>query len=192
MTPRRSAIAAVVLLAAFAALHPGAALAATVDVDVADNSFQPRDVTVDEGDTVLWSQSGTRPHTVTADDGSFDSAGGGSATMSQGSTFSHVFGSAGTFRYYCKIHGGPGGVGMSGTVTVRAAQAPTTTTAAPATTTTAAPATTTTAAPRVAGTSVELPRTGTPLAALAVAGVALVVTGRLLTRPRRRRVAEDV
>ena len=193
--PRRLLLAAPVVAAGLLALLPTAAPAATVDVNIADNAFQPNELIVDAGDTVRWTQTGTRPHTVTADDGSFDSSPAGSPNLSQGSTFSQAFASAGTFRYYCKIHGGPGGVGMSGTITVRAqvttttstTAAPTTTTAAPATTTTAAPATTTTTAgARVAGTSAQLPRTGAPLLPLAGAGAALVAVGGVLSRARRR------
>jgi plastocyanin len=45
---------------------------------------------------------------VTADGGSF-----GSGTLGGGSTFSHRFGSVGTFAYHCAIHSS-----MSGTVVV--------------------------------------------------------------------------
>jgi plastocyanin len=52
-------------------------------------------------------------HTVTADDGSFDSG-----TLSSGKSFSYTFNTAGDFPYHCTFHGGPGGEGMAGTVTV--------------------------------------------------------------------------
>jgi plastocyanin len=47
-------------------------------------------------------------HTVTADDGSF-----GSDPLSTGSSFSHVFATAGTYSYHCSIH-----PAMIGTVVV--------------------------------------------------------------------------
>jgi plastocyanin len=57
-------------------------------------------------------------------------AGGGgglefdSGNMAGGATFSHVFTTAKSVPYHCKIHGAAGGVGMSGTITVTAAGTP--------------------------------------------------------------------
>lgn len=86
-----------------------------------DNSFVPATVTVTAGDTVTWTQSGANPHSVTADDGSFDSHPNClPACMSQGDTFSHTFEEPGEFGYHCKVHGAPG-EGMAGTVVVEAA-----------------------------------------------------------------------
>jgi plastocyanin len=138
---RRALIVAATLLATIAVLRVAPAHAATVNVTVADNVFQPASVTIAAGDTVVWTQPGSRVHNVTADDGSFSSG-----NLAAGGTFSRVFASAGTFRYYCSIHGAPGGIGMSGVVVVQAAQVTTTTAAPTTTTTTAAPTTTTTAA----------------------------------------------
>jgi plastocyanin len=87
-------------------------------VDVVDDSFVPAQITVDAGTTITWSNSGQNPHTVTADDGSF-----GSGTLQAGDAFSSAFATAGTFAYHCTIHGGPGGVGMSGVVVVRGTDA---------------------------------------------------------------------
>ena len=90
----------------------------TTSVNVVDDSFTPGQITVDAGTTITWSNSGQNPHTVTADDGSFDSG-----TMQAGDTFSSTFGTSGTFAYHCTIHGGPGGIGMSGVVVVRGTEA---------------------------------------------------------------------
>jgi plastocyanin len=38
--------------------------------------------------------------------------------MMKGQTFSMTFKTPGSYPYYCRVHGGPGGRGMSGTVTV--------------------------------------------------------------------------
>jgi plastocyanin len=84
-----------------------------VELAISDDAFAPKTVTVAVGATVVWSRSGTHPHTVTADDNSYDSG-----TLRAGQTFEHTFTAPGTFPYYCDFHGGPGGVGMSGTVTV--------------------------------------------------------------------------
>jgi plastocyanin len=56
---------------------------------------------------------GEEQHTITADDGSFDSG-----ILNPGDTFSLTFDTPGTSAYYCQIHGGPGGVGMAGTIVV--------------------------------------------------------------------------
>jgi plastocyanin len=77
-----------------------------------DHSFDPDPVSIEVGDTVewIWDDDG---HSTTADDGSWDSG-----VLNTGSTYSHAFPNAGSFPYYCSIHGGPGGVGMSSTVNV--------------------------------------------------------------------------
>lgn len=123
---RRLAIAIVALatiaLGALGLASTGAG-AATVHVSVVDNSFQPKQITVKQGDTVVWTDTGSNPHTVTADGGAFDSSGGGGATLSNGQSFSFTFSQPGTYAYHCKIHGAAGGIGMSGTVVVLAATA---------------------------------------------------------------------
>src|SRR5438132_505245 len=129
-----------------------AAAATTHSVVLKDIQFQPASITITAGDTVKWThQDGATAHTVTADDGSFDQQ-----MPAQGATFSHAFKTPGTFRYYCRIHGAPGGQGMSGVITVKAASpattaAPTTTrpppTSAPATAVPSATPTTAAAAP---------------------------------------------
>jgi plastocyanin len=51
------------------------------------------------GDTVTWHNDSVRAHTVSAVDGSFDSARLGVAT-----SFAHKFATAGVVGYYCQIH----------------------------------------------------------------------------------------
>jgi len=116
-TLRGCSLAAVI--GAFALLllpHP--AHAATVTVVMTDDAFTQKSVTVNVGDTVTWVNQGSMAHTVTADNGSFDSS-----TIQPGQQFSATFNQAGTFAYHCKFHGGAGGVGMSGTVAVATAAA---------------------------------------------------------------------
>jgi plastocyanin len=48
---------------------------------------------------VKWTNQDSAAHTVTADDGSFDSG-----QMAQGATFSFTFSKAGTFSYKCGNH----------------------------------------------------------------------------------------
>jgi len=153
-----------VLIALFAALPvvTAAPAAATQTVSVKDNMFDPKTITVNVGDTVNWQYAGQNEHTVQADNGSFNS---GDLKTGEKTSFSFTFTKAGTFPYYCKYHGGPGGKGMSGTVVVQAAGAP------------AAPA--------------RMPRTGGedgPVGLLPAALVFLVL-GTLLTLHARRRRA---
>jgi plastocyanin/FtsP/CotA-like multicopper oxidase with cupredoxin domain len=84
----------------------------TVPVHVQDFQFSPANVTVKVGDTVHWIWDGNN-HSTTADGGAWDSG-----VHNSGFTFDHMFMLAGSFPYYCSIHGGPGGQGMHGTVTV--------------------------------------------------------------------------
>jgi hypothetical protein len=68
-------------------------------VSIQDFNFSPATLTVDTGTTVTWVNKGNAPHTVTADDGSFDSK-----TLQPGQSFSQTFRSPGTFAYHCEIH----------------------------------------------------------------------------------------
>lgn len=47
-----------------------------------------------------------------------------SGTLTNGQSFQYVFDSVGVFAYYCSFHGGPGGVGMSGEITVTSGGTP--------------------------------------------------------------------
>jgi plastocyanin len=92
-----------------AAAESAAAAAAAAAVTIMNFSFQPATITVPVCGTVTWTNQDTTGHTVTADDGSFDSG-----TIAPGSTFSQTFTTAGTFAYHCSIH-----PTMTGTVTVQ-------------------------------------------------------------------------
>jgi|SRR5437588_12891428 len=115
---RKTAIVALVaLLFGLCAARPDARRAsaegAAASVRIRDSEFQPRQITVKMGTTVTWKNEGKMAHTVTADDGSFESP-----TLGAGKSFSQTFAEAGTYRYYCAFHGGKDGDGMSGTVVV--------------------------------------------------------------------------
>jgi plastocyanin len=85
----------------------------TINLDIEDNKFTPNKITVPVGATVIWTNKGQRPHTVTADDDSLDSG-----TLNNGGTFSQTFVQAGTFPFFCRFHGGKGGEGMAGAIVV--------------------------------------------------------------------------
>jgi plastocyanin len=94
---------------------------ATADVSIEGSQFVPSDVTISVGGTVTWTHNdGSTAHTVTADDGSFDSSPNCSPPltaigdcMTAGDTFSATFATAGEYTYHCKVHSS-----MSGTVRV--------------------------------------------------------------------------
>ncbi len=86
----------------------------TAQVDLMNIAYSPKTLTVAAGTKVVWTNRDNVAHTVTADDGSFDSG-----NMDPGATFEFTFSKAGTFAYYCMYHGGKGGVGMAGQVIVK-------------------------------------------------------------------------
>jgi plastocyanin len=80
------------------------------NVSITDNEYSEASLSVDAGTTVTWVNEGTNTHTVTADDGSFDSG-----DLEPGDSFSYTFDDAGTFDYHCEYHGDEG---MTGSVEV--------------------------------------------------------------------------
>jgi plastocyanin len=95
-------------------LLPSLTLAQPVaTINMTDNAFDQTQVNIPAGSTVLWNNAGLNVHTVTADDGSFDS--GDTPT---GGQFTMEFDTPGTYAYYCSYHGDKGGVGMSGVIVV--------------------------------------------------------------------------
>jgi plastocyanin len=78
---------------------PASASAATVNAQFQD--FSPSPLAVLPGETVDWNNISERTHTVTADDGSFESG-----DLDPAASFSVTFSSAGTFAYHCRKHPG--------------------------------------------------------------------------------------
>ncbi len=88
------------MLVFLAFLSSGSALAQTNSSVVIQNfSFQPSDLTVPVGATVTWTNQDSIPHTVTSDNGIFDSN-----DITPDSHFSHTFNQSGSYTYHCKIH----------------------------------------------------------------------------------------
>ena len=90
----------------------------TVTAGGATTVFNPRTLTINAGDTVTFVNGGG-VHNVVADDNSFTSG-----APSSSFSFTQAFPNAGTFPYYCQVHGAPGGVGMSGSIVVNAVTGP--------------------------------------------------------------------
>ena len=86
-------------------------------VNIGDNFFDPPQSAVEPGSTITWTNNGDEPHTVTADDGSFDSG-----MLNPGDSYTVAFDGQGTLTYHCAIHpemrgsvtigGGGGGGGV--------------------------------------------------------------------------------
>jgi uncharacterized repeat protein (TIGR01451 family) len=71
--------------------------------------YDPSSLTIHVGDSVVWTNQGSIQHTVTADDGSFDSG-----LINSGATWTFTFTSAGTYSFHCAPH-----PWMKGTVVVQ-------------------------------------------------------------------------
>lgn len=70
-------------------------------VSIKNFAFSVTSLSIAKGTTVTWTNNDAATHTVTADDGSFDSG-----NIPTGGTFSHTFTTAGTVAYHCTIHTG--------------------------------------------------------------------------------------
>lgn len=168
-----------------------AAQSQSATVDIGDDFFSPKNMTVAVGTTVTWTNKGERPHTVTADDESFDSGGAPQDYIYPGQTFSHTFTKAGSFPYYCRLHGDRGGVGQAGVINVAAEETEPDEPQQPADT----PDPKAEDSPGTAGADSDAAETSTGVLAetgaehlyLAPTGLALIVVGSaLLLAPRRR------
>lgn len=107
--------AVVAVLAAWFLVPAAVAVAQGADATINMNqtSFDKAEVHVAPGQIVLWSNPNGPAHTVTADDGSFNSG-----DVTPGASFSMEFDTPGSYPFYCEYHGDVGGVGMSGVIVV--------------------------------------------------------------------------
>jgi LPXTG-motif cell wall-anchored protein len=116
---------AVALLgAAFALVIAAGGPALAASVTIGDFFFTPKTASITAGQSLTWTYvSGSSFHSVTADNGSFDSSpncpADTSACIQPGQGYTHVFSVPGTFSYHCKVHSF-----MTGTVIVQAAVTP--------------------------------------------------------------------
>jgi plastocyanin len=88
-------------------------LAADSAVTIAGFAFDPATVTIQDGDSVTWTNQDSVAHTATAGHGSFDTG-----PIANGASDTVTFDTAGTFAYICSIH-----PQMTGSVVVEAAAA---------------------------------------------------------------------
>ena len=77
-------------------------------IDIRDNRFEPSDANVAPGTTLMWINYDQAQHTVTADDGQFDSG-----VLDPGDIFVVTVEGSGKLTYHCELH-----PEMKGSVTV--------------------------------------------------------------------------
>lgn len=96
------------------------ALAADQTITTSGNSFSPDDVTLAPGEKVTINNGGGGFHDLYWDDGASGHPSAGFGDNSNWSTErAFAAGDDGkSFRFYCSVHGGPGGAGMAGIVRV--------------------------------------------------------------------------
>jgi plastocyanin len=74
---------------------PGAGPAVSIGFD----AYQPAQTQAVVGDTVTWTNTSVRNHTVTDAGGAWSSQ-----RLFNGDAFTHTFEAAGAFQYYCQVH----------------------------------------------------------------------------------------
>ncbi|MCA9860190.1 MAG: cupredoxin domain-containing protein, partial [Thermomicrobiales bacterium] len=70
---------------------------ATVEISIIDFAFEQASITVAPGTTIVWTNNGVAPHTVS---GLPEESG----TLEPGQSFSFTFDEAGTYGYLCAFH----------------------------------------------------------------------------------------
>ncbi len=97
--------------AALALVLAAPAATATTTVQIKGSGFAPATVTINQGDSVTWTNADTINHQVVANLGSF-----ASPILKPGKSWTHTFNHGGTFHYHDSLH-----PALKGTVTVRGA-----------------------------------------------------------------------
>lgn len=112
-----SILPGMIMYTAIAAPDPDAANTVQLLDDPGGSRFQPASITISVGDTVNWFwQTGSVGHNVVPDDGNTPATSG--APIGYPKFLSFRFVVPGVYHYHCAVHGRPGGIGMSGSVTV--------------------------------------------------------------------------
>lgn len=88
----------------------------TAAVIMVNTSFQPQQIEVPVGTTVIWTNQDSVAHTVTSGTRDNPTSLFDSGEIGAGATFSFTFTAPGTYPYHCTPH-----VGMDGTIVVTAA-----------------------------------------------------------------------
>jgi plastocyanin len=92
-----------------AKVHPRTARVTIVNDRKTVGRYAPATITVHRGDHVVFRNASNAPHTVSADNRSFDSG-----TIFMGKSWTFTSRKAGTFTYFCQFH-----AGMNGKIVVK-------------------------------------------------------------------------
>jgi plastocyanin len=112
-----SVLPGMIMYTALAYPDPDAPNTVLVLNDAGGNRFEPASITVPAGGVVNWFWPvGSAGHNVVPDDANAPATSGAPADYPKYLSFTFV--NPGVYRYHCAVHGAPGGVGMSGLVTV--------------------------------------------------------------------------
>jgi len=98
-------------VAALALVLAAPASSATVTVSIKRSGFVPQTTTINQDDSVTWTNNDTIDHQVVANGGQF-----ASAVLKPGKSYTRAFHSGGTFHYHDALH-----PGLKGTVITRGA-----------------------------------------------------------------------
>ena len=100
-----------IAVAGIALVLAAPASTATSTVQIKSTGFVPATVTINQGDSVTWTNTDTKDHQVVSNGGAF-----ASAILNPGKTYTHAFASGGTYHYHDGLH-----PSLKGTITVKGA-----------------------------------------------------------------------
>lgn len=90
-----------------------------VVVEMLDNSFLPKEITVAAGTPITFRGVGRNPHNAVAADGSWSTEESfGSLEQYEGDEATVTLAEPGSYIFFCTFHGNAQGQGMAGTLTV--------------------------------------------------------------------------
>ena len=72
----------------------------TYEIQIKSFAFNPGTLTINKGDSIVWTNTDSASHTIISDSGSEVS----SQSLSTGQSYSHTFNTAGTYAYHCSVH----------------------------------------------------------------------------------------
>jgi plastocyanin len=113
MTFARTLAFGVTILLVAVAIVASPASAADIEVKIGNFTFNPKQITVNVGDTVVWINHDDIPHTVASQTQAFRSK-----ALDTDDKFSFTFATPGTYPYFCALH-----PQMTGTIVVKATAA---------------------------------------------------------------------
>jgi plastocyanin len=68
-------------------------------IEIKNFAFSPAELKINIGETVQWTNQDSATHTVTSDDGLFNSG-----NLPNGASYTYTFDTKGNYEYHCSIH----------------------------------------------------------------------------------------